>query len=450
MFIFVKRITKVELKFNLMRKQKLFLGAIIASSCIAGNAFAQLTIGTEIRPRAEVRAGYKDLYSETQDPNIIATQRTRLNASFKTEKVKTYISFQNVSIWGEQAKTSTISRTATSSDTSSLTSVAEAWAELNLCKYSTLRVGRQSLSIEDERLLTSGNWGQAGQSLDGLLYNYANDSIARIRVFGSYNNDKDGRIAATMVNTKLKTFNFIEVKKDFNANINVTLLGIFSGALKTGSDYNIYLKNTMGGYVTLKNDELALSLSGFFQNGQSSTGKLTRAYLLNAQLKYTKKPFEVAAGFDLLSGNDMTNTSASYKNIEHKFDVLLGTTRPFQGTMELVNTKTSNAGLLNAYLKTKYLISEFWSVGLNYFMLNTQNAVLASNGTELNKYLGQEVDGMVTYKVNQDVTFDVGYCMMVPSHSLKMLKSATAFDHQNWAWVQLTFKPRLFESALKN
>jgi hypothetical protein len=176
--------------------------------------------------------------------------------------------------------------------------------------------------------------------------------------------------------------------------------------------------------------------------------------LVNTQVKYTKKPYEVAVGFDLLSGNDMNNTDGDYTKIEHKFDVLLGTTRPFQGTMELVNTKTSGAGLFNSYLKTKAQLNNAWSVGINYFMLNAQNNVgytdANKNYVELKKYLGQEIDGLVSCKINSDVAFDFGYCFMMPAYSLKMLKSATAFDHQNWAWVQLTYKPKLFEGALKN
>jgi len=442
-----------------MNKIKLFFGACVASVLCTMNATAQLTLGTEIRPRGEVRAGYKDLYKSGENPAEIFTQRTRLNVGFKTEKIKTYFSFQNVSIWGEQSKNTNTNRTATSADTSSLTNICEGWAELNLCKYSALRVGRQLLAIEDERLLSSGNWGQAGQSLDGVLYHFDNDSIVKIRVFASYNNEKDSRVSSTMIsnkfNPKLKTFNFIELKKDVNKNLNFTLLGILSAALKTGATDKMYPKNTFGAYVTLKNDDIAVSGSGFYQNGQNSDGKLNRAFLVNAQIKYTKKLFEVIVGVDLLSGNDMTKTDADYKKINHKCDVLLGTTRPFQGTMELVNTKTSDAGLFTPFFKSKTKITENVSVGANYFFLKTQNNVGYTDGTgtyvKLNKYLGQEGDLLISYKINSDVTLDLGYTYLYASHSLKVLKKAeNAFDGQNWAWVQLTFKPKLFEGALKN
>jgi len=65
--------------------------------------------------------------------------------------------------------------------------------------------------------------------------------------------------------------------------------------------------------------------------------------------------------------------------------------------------------------------------------------------------LGQEGDLLISYKINSDVTLDLGYTYLYASHSLKVLKKAeNAFDGQNWAWVQLTFKPKLFEGALKN
>ena len=150
----------------------------------------------------------------------------------------------------------------------------------------------------------------------------------------------------------------------------------------------------------------------------------------------------------------MKNTDPDYLKVDHRFDALLGTTRPFQGTMEIVNLKTSNAGLFNSYLKAKCKISDKWNVGADYFFLSTQNTVgkLDKNKqfVELNKYLGQEVDGLVTYKINTDATLQVGYCYLFAAQALKDLKASTAFDNQSWAWVQLTFKPKLFEGASKN
>jgi len=441
-----------------MNKTKLFFGACVASVLSTMNATAQLSIGTEVRPRIEVRSGYKDLLKPGTEPYGIGTQRTRLNIGFKSEKIKTYVSFQNIAVWGEQVRSK---RTATSSD-SSLTSMFEGWAELSLCKYSALRLGRQTIAIEDERLLSGGNWGQAGQFLDGLLYHFDNDSIAKIRVFASYNNQKDTTVASLMPNNKtsakFKTFNFVEVKKEVSSNLNFTLLGLFTGYLKDKTTDKYLIKNTYGGYVTLKNDELAITGSGFYQNGQNSAAKRTRAYMASLQVKYTKKPYEVTLGFDLLSGDDMNKTKgkvdADYAKFDHKFDVLLGTTRPFQGTMELVNTKTSDAGILNSYLKVKSQMTEKCAVGFNYFFFRTQNnAGISSNGTytELNKYLGQEVDALVSYKISSEANFELGYSYVFAADALKQLKkAANAYDNQNWLWVQLTFKPKLFEGALKN
>ena len=150
----------------------------------------------------------------------------------------------------------------------------------------------------------------------------------------------------------------------------------------------------------------------------------------------------------------MKNTDAKYLETDHSFDVLLGTTRPFQGTMELINTKTSGAGLFNSYLKTKYQITDAWSVGINYFIINAQNNITYTDAShtvvDLKKYLGQEVDGLISYKINTDLSFDFGYCYLRASESLRKLKAPNAFENQNWAWVQLTFKPKLFEGAYKN
>ena len=65
------------------------------------NVKAQLKIDTELRPRFEYRHGYKTLFPDNTDPAAFVSQRTRLNAGFKNEKLNFYLSLQDVRVWGD-------------------------------------------------------------------------------------------------------------------------------------------------------------------------------------------------------------------------------------------------------------------------------------------------------------------------------------------------------------
>jgi len=275
-----------------MKKSLLIL---LTSAIFASFTYAQFVVSGEIRPRGELRYGYKKLAAENQDPAGFVSQRTRLNFSFKNEKLQTYASVQNVSVWGDQ-------RTNAGSKIASDTSVAlffEAWGELFLNTYSGIRLGRQSISLEDQRLMSAGDWNQGGAFLDGVLFRYENDSVVNIKVFGSYNNENENPVNTDFPNKKYKTFNFAQVKKDFGKTFSVTAQGFLTGNQKNKDKDKIYLKNTFGGYITYKPVSLlSVNLSGFYQNGQDKSGNLVSAYFAGLNAKISKGPFEVIVGSD--------------------------------------------------------------------------------------------------------------------------------------------------------
>jgi len=50
---------------------------------------------------------------------------------------------------------------------------------------------------------------------------------------------------------------------------------------------------------------------------------------------------------------------------------------------------------------------------------------------------------VLTYKLKPAVTFQVGYSQMFESAGMKELKGINVpQDNQNWAWAQITIKPK--------
>ncbi|HZJ74906.1 MAG TPA: hypothetical protein VFC87_08900, partial [Perlabentimonas sp.] len=68
---------------------------------LSSPTFAQFTVSGELRTRGEYRNGYKTIPTSFTNSLIMVGQRTRINATYKRDKLTTYISLQDARIWGE-------------------------------------------------------------------------------------------------------------------------------------------------------------------------------------------------------------------------------------------------------------------------------------------------------------------------------------------------------------
>jgi len=67
-----------------MKKNLKFLAAILVVIAFwSQDAWAQFTLSAEVRPRAELRNGFKKPLESDMDAAFFVEQRTRLNTTFK-------------------------------------------------------------------------------------------------------------------------------------------------------------------------------------------------------------------------------------------------------------------------------------------------------------------------------------------------------------------------------
>ncbi len=63
---------------------------------------AQFSVSSQLHSRSEFRDGYRSPKGADSDAAFFISQRTRLNIAFKNEKVKLFISPQDVRVWGAE------------------------------------------------------------------------------------------------------------------------------------------------------------------------------------------------------------------------------------------------------------------------------------------------------------------------------------------------------------
>ncbi|HSV09440.1 MAG TPA: alginate export family protein, partial [Hanamia sp.] len=141
----------------------LFLNLIIFcnQNLFAQNENEELRINIQLRPRAEMRNGLFTPILEGQKPATFVAQRSRIKLIYsKNNKLKLGFSTQVVNVWGNDAQVQT---------TANDISLYEAWAQVYFNPEWSIKVGRQVLSYDDERILGPLDWNNAGRKHDAAL-----------------------------------------------------------------------------------------------------------------------------------------------------------------------------------------------------------------------------------------------------------------------------------------
>lgn len=411
---------------------------IIFSQALYTSSFAQFTLSGEFRPRAELRFGYATLPDSLSEVAFAVSQRTRLNAMYKHEKFWTYISLQDVRVWGDEEQIKDIASTA----------LHEAWAEIIFSENVSLKFGRQELIYEDHRLLGNADWTQQARSHDAALLKLKFKKF-NAHLGGAYNQQELRLFGTGYTLNNYKTMMFLWMQNQFSDNFEASLYTIADGftSSDTASEKTKY-RVTVGPTLTYKKKDFTAKGSFFWQDGKSSANKDISSYFFSVMVSYQVKKLLLTLGYDHLSGNDATDPESN-KEVR-TFNTLYATNHKFYGHMDYfinIPADTKNGGLMDAYLKGEVKATEKISAGLDahYFGLTNNVPDPENTGKTLSKYLGAELDLYGTYAFNDMVNFKIGCSTLFASSSMEAIKGGDKSIFNSWAWLMITVKPVFLE-----
>ena len=393
---------------------------------------AQLIVDGEFRSRLQTLHGWKKPVKTNTDAILAFDQRTRIKFDYKSEKINARFTLQDARVWGAD---DIYNSTAIIANTGSL-GVYEAWAEVKIADFSSLRIGRQEWNYDDMRILCWRNLWTTGLSYDGILYKIHNKNKDLLIDLGlSYNSDGaiNGDVKTNSYPDRLKTLNFLNIKKKFNENTSLALMFAFTGKQDTSKAGDpLLVKGTHGLFFFFNHgkkptDGFTSKISAYYQHGtdmsriaDGSAYKKVSAYLFDVQAGFRtmNKKLEITVGSELISGNDAKNTELDYKNVQHSFDLLYSGRFPYyggninyfiNGTSGIFGTK--GGGLLDPYLKIDFSPAKGKKISLTLWqpMLATNVAYTdyESNTAYYEKPLGTNIDLSYTHKFSKFVIFKI-------------------------------------------
>ncbi len=423
---------------------------------IFGNqSFAQMTITGEINARPEFRNGFKSPILDSQDPAFFIEQRSRVYFNYKTEKYEIQFNLQDIRMWGGDGQVYKSS--------SALTAVHNAWARYYFNDAWSFKLGRQTISYDNQRFLGGLEWAMQGRQHDALLFLYEKDGL-KVHVGGAFNqNPVDGAEPARLVSTNYtspgnspyhatgnyKHMEYLWANKKFESGLTGSLYLVNDArqdmALGVPVDGSVNARQTYGLMLGFPvNDQLKLDGEFFYQGGKVANDTDLSALMFSASATLKTDITPLTLGIDYLSGDDESTAD----KIE-SFAPAFGTNHAFYGYMDYFYVGNGHAGgLQDIYLKTKFSFAGGSLTGhLHYFMSAAD--VTDSESNTADKGLGTEIDLVYVKQLAEGVTWKLGYSHMFDTDAMKAVKGMDVnadTGMNNWAWTQIIFKPVLYKS----
>lgn len=417
---------------------------LLLTLCLLGPAFAtaQFKLTAEVRPRTEFRNGFKTPTSTGFDPAFFTEQRSRLYVDFKDDKYAMRFSLQDVRIWGEVPQIF--------KEDVGTSFLSEAWGQYFVSKTFSVKAGRQIISYDNQRFLGGLEWAQQGRRHDALLFiNENTEKRTKLHVGLAFNADKDRPEFAYLqapaanfysVGGQYKHLQYAWYNKTFaDKKGSLSLLALNAGT--QNADSTVSNKQTFGIIPRINVGKVALAADVYYQTGKIGSNNVN-AFLAGANATFQTKATPITVGFEYISGKDDDDLSSDITNFSPDY----GTNHAFNGLMDyfFVGPANGNVGVIDLYLKTKFKVGKAALV-LHGHQFMTGSKQFDTEGNELGKSMGFELDAVYVRKLAPAVTLHVGASALIASETLTSIRPGNESFNQ-WAWTMITFKPTLFDS----
>jgi hypothetical protein len=428
---------------------KLLFLILLLSSVFS--ATAQFTVNGEFRTKTMFSEGYKQLLNKSQYPYGIVIQRSRLLFDYKKDNMSFGFSVQDVRNWGQDAY---------SANNNNL-GIFEAWAKYNFTDKISIKIGRQQIKYDDERLFTVSNWTEHGVVHDIAVFQYDNKAKRQKADLGLAMNNNAG-FTNYLTDYTVKNYKYLAylwLNKTFvNDKLDVSLMSVMDVNQKPLNLNKLYSRFTIGPNINFKSGKFKAGGVFYYQGGKLADGRTVKANFYSAKLSYRiLKNLELTAAYDHYSGTDYKDTVKTKTN-SSTFDRLYGSGHAFLGYMDYFSGNaadfTKGAGVNDIYFRANFDFNEKHSIEATYHLFNLDKSSVQDpmktniSIISVDKYLGSEIDLIYTYKVNKIVNLSVGYCTMLPGETMEYLHKINKRESKfaQFAYLMLSFKPNFFTS----
>lgn len=419
----------------------LLVSSAIVSAQEAEEPKNQVDVDLNMLGRGEMRFGGFTEGTEENRAQFLM-ERTRLSLGYKRPYIEAKVTAQHSGVWGQSGKGSF--------------NLYEAWAQLTAKNGLFVKMGRQVLSYDDERVIGANDWAMAANSHDVLKFGYEGFGHKVHAIFGFNQNAESITGGSLYTGDSYKMMHTLWYHYDvpkIPIGVSVLFMNIAMQGDKYNNDYftdpcNRY-QQLVGGYLSYKPGKLSAEASYYHQLGRNEKNAKIDAWMASIRAQYQiSQQVGVVAGYDYMSGDDyfVLRSKGGVGLPQHKvfkfFNPIYGSHHKFYGMMDFFYVQafsdTFSPGLQNLYTGASYSPIKGLNLKAQYHYL-----AMATSLKEVNKTLGHGIDFEASYQILKDARVSLGFSYMASSETMERLKRAEENEDLKWAWFSLVVSPRI-------
>jgi hypothetical protein len=390
----------------------LSLALLLFPSLTAGQSQPTLTWHGEIRPRLYGREPVNGMWDHW------ISMRTRLALDARMDPgLGLFFQIQDVRFWGEE-----VSNRDSSADA---VDFHQAYLEVDSLPGigGLVRAGRQEVALGESRFIGAPDWGQAGQTFDGLRWirpirNSRVDLVyLRLREGSADAHDYTGGFLAAWLSLPAGDLGSVD------------LLGIHNWSGEPEGNG----QSTVGSIWKKRLDPLSFRVQGMYQFGERSDMDLS-AFMFVAQgsLAILEGRGTITLWYDHLSGDrDPGDEEVGV------FSTLFGARHRYYGRSDYfldIPEDTGGLGLRDAALKLAYAPNSLLSLNVDLHSFHT-----AEGGNLSSQHLAEAADLWIRYRFREAMDLEAGYSLTWAGTAMEELGRLEGTGNMGYLMTSLRF-----------
>ena len=404
------------------------------------------TLGGELLTRGEYRKG--SLANPGTTYAAFFYERTRLSLNYKQQYLEIQLTPQHAGVWG-----------TTNGGTFTL---REAWAQTDY-KGFFAKLGRQSLTYDDERVVGLDDWSMTGAYHDALKIGYEGFGH-KLHLLGAYCQTDDNTDGGTIYIGGVQVYKNMEMlwyHYDFKRWFSGSLLFMNTGtqsALDSKPDTTFYqqMVGTYWRFLYTGNDLpkddapwwVDIDASCYFQFGRTEINLPLSTWMVAVEARAKANQWiRFNTGYFHLSGDeDYIVPPPGWEGLQHlkhdhSFNLLYGSKHQFYGAMEFFYLESFfggySPGLQDGHFGITFTYDKLFDFQTQYHLLATSMRVHKSPTL----ILGHELELIANYRPLDWMTISAGYSFMQGTKTMEMVKRTTERNQCHWAYLMVTINP---------
>jgi hypothetical protein len=331
--------------------------------------------------------------------------------------LRLFVQVQDVRFWGEE--TSNRDRSADAVD------FHQAYLEVDAIPGigGGIRAGRQEVSLGEGRFISAPDWGQAGQSFDGILWTRP---LGAEGIEILYLRTREG---SSEVHDTSADFTAAYFGASLGALGSLHLLAIHDRATEVRGTH----QTTVGPTWMWEEGRLSFRIQGMLQVGERD-GRDVFAHMIAARggARVLDGRGSITLWYDRLSGDsDLENPD------EGAFSTLFGARHRYYGRGDYflsIPEDTGNLGLRDAALKLAFNPDPHLSLNLDVHSFRT-----TEEGDITSRHLAEEVDLWISYLFREAMRLEVGYSVTWAGKAMEELGRLEGTGNMAYLMTSLSF-----------